>query len=149
MLLDLGMQKRKLIMIKKIVLSLLLLNPFFGFSQNKINDKSIEVERVIETIQNKDKVHYDSLLAIHKLGNANNKLELIMEILNACPLEDNHKYIPEAYKILNEALDTAKTKIGIRNLTINQANIHVFEAAHSMHLENNESTLCCRTRSRK
>ena len=128
-------------MIKQTICILLILVSFLGYSQEKEQQKYADVEETIQSMQGDLDARYDSLLEEWKSNNLTNRLNLLFAILDACPIEDNNKFIPEGYREISNLLDTAQNESVIRNATINQANLLVYESAYAYHLNDNKTEL--------
>ena len=128
-------------MIKQTIFILLILAPLLGYSQKKEEQNYTDIEETIQSMRGDLDARYDSLLEELKSNNRTNRLNLLFAILDACPIDDNNKFIPEAHKEISNLLDTAQNESVIRNATINQADLLVYESAYAYHIDDNETEL--------
>lgn len=83
-----------------------------------------------QNIISEQEIEYDSLVEIYKSGGLDNRLDLLMRLLDICPVEDNMNYVPEASELVTEALSQANDAADVYDLTDKLADLKLFEAAY-------------------
>jgi len=124
-------------MTKSFKLGLLLLagfmfTPSTWHAQNELIGANEDITESYQQLKDNEKSYYDSLVVIYKNNQQINRLDLLMDLLEICPGEDNVIYLPEATDIINAQMATAKDDSVKMIMTGYLAEIKLYEAAYQI-----------------
>jgi len=124
-------------MTKSFKLGLLLLagfifTPSTWYAQNELIGANEDITESYQQLKDNEKSYYDSLVVIYKNNQQINRLDLLMDLLEICPGEDNVIYLPEATDIINAQMATAKDDSVKMIMTGYLAEIKLYEAAYQI-----------------
>jgi serine phosphatase RsbU (regulator of sigma subunit) len=115
-----------------LLLTAFLLSAPILYSQNELIGANEDITESYQQLKDNEKSYYDSLVLIYKNNQQINRLDLLMDLLEICPGEDNVIYLPEATDIINAQMATAKDDSVKMIMTGYLAEIKLYEAAYQI-----------------
>ena len=124
-------------MTKSFKLGFLLLVGFISttptwYTQNELIGANEDITESYQQLKDNEKSYYDSLVVVYKSNQQINRLDLLMNLLQICPGEDNVVYLPEATDIINAQMATTKDDSVKVIMTGYLADIKLYEAAYQI-----------------